>query len=251
LFRHETSLRCFTTDSWSNQEFFNPAAPCTFTDGPFTNRSLYINGDASVDYVWESRESGGLPAGLNNMDLGSALVPGYVNGGLCSGLGAGGYEITSSGIGNSFTQDNQYIVYKTLCGDGEVYAFAQASSVALSPATATINAFTVSNGTLFSASDMSDITLGNSFDEFGVGLTVYLNPAVDLLKIESNGIECMDCQVSLYNSLGQRVVLIADNILADSYLEVNVADFEPGIYLIKVEGAEQPFTQKAIIQPRN
>ena len=336
----------FTMDNWANQEFFTPGDPCTFTAGPFVNRALYVDGDASVSYVWEKCVSGGLPDGIDNGDLGTALVPGSVNGGLCSGLGDNSYEIVSSGIGNSFNSDNQHILHQELCGDGEVfayiagispagwggvgmrentaagakkaelasngsnfiqrrvrtmtnswaipqqlfrpnhkwlkvvrqgdyfsgytsqngsqwffafsqkivmgncievYAFSQALNVALSPATATVNDFTVynSNGNL--------TTQGGSIVEQGTafldsGLSVYPNPASDLLKVESMGLDCEDCQVSLINSLGQRVALLTESLVPGSYIELDVSNFESGIYLIQVEGADQQFTRKVVIQ---
>jgi hypothetical protein len=339
----------FTTDNWANRETLNLQPYCTTAAGQFVNRFYNVNGNGSVSYVWENCGDAGLPPGVFNMDLGFTLTPGYVNGGLCSGLGEGGYEITSSGVGNSYNQDNQHILFGGLCGDGEaygyvadispqgwagigmresgnagsrkvelvsnkrlhvqrrirtqtngyafpqqlfrpnhhwlkvvrqgdtfsgytspngvnwsfafstimdmppcvlVYAFTQSNSVAMSPTTATFESLTVNNY-LALAQNEANTTQGVTYDEFETGLLVYPNPATDLLKIESKGLSCEDCMVSLYNSLGQQVKMIASDIQSGSYLEVDVSGLEPGVYMIKVEGTKESIMRKVIVQRRN
>ena len=337
----------FTMDNWSNQEFFSPFDPCTFTVGPFTNRAYYVSGDGAVDYTWEECASGGLPDGLSSSDLGSSLAPGYINGGLCSNLGSGNYQITSSGIGNSYTSDNQHMLHQTLCGDGEVYAqiagitpmgwagigfresaaagakkaelasngsyfvqrrirtatngfafpqqlfrpgqtwlkvvrsgnvfsgytsangvtwnfafsqtiqmascvevgaFAQAMNVQLSPATATINSLTVVGGGYGLSGVNTDIAQSNGNITTADGLTVYPNPVSDVLRIESIGIECTDCEISLFNNLGQRVALIGNEIVPGNTIDMDVSNLQAGIYILKVDNAGEQITRKVIVE---
>ena len=45
----------FTADNWTIQEEFSGLDECTVTDGPYTNRSLVVTGDATVGtYCWNS-----------------------------------------------------------------------------------------------------------------------------------------------------------------------------------------------------
>lgn len=333
----------FSMDNWANQEYFNPIDPCTFTNFGFTNRVHYVNGDASLEYIWENCESSGLPGDLNSSDLGSSLVPGYVNGGLCSDLD---YEIVSSGIGNSYTSDNQHLLHETLCGDGEVYAqingitpmgwagigfresaapgakkaelasngsyfvhrrirtvtngfsfpqqlfrpgqnwlkvvrsgnifsgytsingvnwnfafsqtiqmascvevgaFAQAVNVALSPATATINSLTIVASSGLSGVN-KNITQSNAHIASADGLAVYPNPVSNVLRIESFGLECMDCEISLFNNLGQRVALIGNEITLGNTIDMDVSNLQAGIYILKVEHTGEQITRKIIVE---
>lgn len=44
----------FTVDGWNDQEGFNPGDEQTATDGTFTNRYIRVDGDKSVNFVWNA-----------------------------------------------------------------------------------------------------------------------------------------------------------------------------------------------------
>lgn len=59
------------------------------------------------------------------------------------------------------------------------------------------------------------------------GVSIYPNPAKDVLTIEAENIS----NVTIFNSLGQRV--FAEDVNANEYI-VNISGFEAGIYMVKI-----------------
>ncbi len=57
----------FTVDGWTDQEFFDPSAPCTSTIDGYTNRTIDVAGAATLDVVcWESCYTCDAPVGCTD-----------------------------------------------------------------------------------------------------------------------------------------------------------------------------------------
>ncbi len=87
-----------------------------------------------------------------------------------------------------------------------------------------------------------DVTVG--VNEFGEEefVMVYPNPAKDILRVKTNG----DLQqVRLMNSVGQ---VIFDQAMNTPTMQINISDYDAGIYFIQVETNVGTTTQKIVIR---
>jgi hypothetical protein len=88
----------------------------------------------------------------------------------------------------------------------------------------------------------ANVTVG--VNEFGekVYVSVYPNPAKDLLMVKSNG----DLQnVRIINNIGQ---IVFDQQAGAGNMQVNISNFEAGVYFIQVETESGSSTQKIVIK---
>jgi len=88
----------------------------------------------------------------------------------------------------------------------------------------------------------ANVTVG--VNEFGeqVYVAVYPNPAKDLLMVKSNG----DLQnVRIMNNIGQ---IVFDQQAGVSNMQINISNFEAGVYFIQVETESGSSTQKIVIK---
>ena len=60
----------FTVDGWTDQEAFSPGDPYTATDGTFTNRYIMVDGDKTVNYIWNNSQQ---TLSTESFDLGEAF----------------------------------------------------------------------------------------------------------------------------------------------------------------------------------
>lgn len=83
----------------------------------------------------------------------------------------------------------------------------------------------------------------NPLDE----LTVYPNPAKNRIYIDINEVQLNDVKISLINIVGQRIRV--NNISNDPYLlELNVQDYDKGMYIIELTSNEFSKSYKVIIE---
>jgi len=75
---------------------------------------------------------------------------------------------------------------------------------------------------------------------------VFPNPASDQLMVEFGLTEAMPLNVSIYNTLGQQVKVIANGNygIGNQLLETNVNDLTNGVYYIRLSNDEGQKTQK-------
>jgi hypothetical protein len=73
-------------------------------------------------------------------------------------------------------------------------------------------------------------------------IAVYPNPARDVLNIKSTD---NITHVTMMNNVGQ--VVLNKKVADDNVLELNVAGFEPGLYMIKIETADDLVIEKVLI----
>jgi hypothetical protein len=61
----------FEVDNWTDQELFTEGDPCTVTNGGFTNRTLTVDGDQEVCFIWGTCD--GCTVGLNDIAVDNAI----------------------------------------------------------------------------------------------------------------------------------------------------------------------------------
>lgn len=95
----------------------------------------------------------------------------------------------------------------------------------------------VIEGVTLSIPDIQSTLTGFNSIASGVNLNVYPNPAIDKTRIEFSLPEASAVKLSLYSMIGNLVSNIkeADYPEGDHQVGLNVANLEPGIYLLKIE----------------
>ena len=90
------------------------------------------------------------------------------------------------------------------------------------------------------ADDITGITEPAQLD----AVTIFPNPARDRLTIKSNH---RILRVSVFNSLGKNIYKIRGT---ENFLNLNTADFEPGVYLFRVQTIEGLITRAVVFEKR-
>jgi len=76
---------------------------------------------------------------------------------------------------------------------------------------------------------------------------VYPNPAADVLNVEVNLPAYSNINISVYNTLGQKVINIADLYMMNEIFNVNTESLSDGVYYIKLTIGDQQFNKKIVI----
>ena len=91
----------------------------------------------------------------------------------------------------------------------------------------------------------------SNIDEFLINenVTVYPNPVKDFLNIKFLIEESLDCKVILTDVLG-RIHLVQEQgtILPNQVIKLNLSDFLPAIYLLRIESPEKEILKTFSIQ---
>ncbi|MCG8410212.1 MAG: T9SS type A sorting domain-containing protein, partial [Bacteroidales bacterium] len=90
--------------------------------------------------------------------------------------------------------------------------------------------------------DNIEIDFVNGISTNEIAINIYPNPASD--KVFVNLMNINASQIDIVNSLGQ--VIISSEIESNNF-EVNVSDFEQGVYFIQLHYNDKVFTQKLLI----
>ncbi len=102
--------------------------------------------------------------------------------------------------------------------------------------------FTGSTGTYSIESSLTDITpLGVSDHEFLNGISIYPNPVVNELKIQSSNADINE--IIVHNALGNQ--LLKENV-SNSSFTINTTNWSTGIYLVSLKSAKGIVTKKII-----
>lgn len=105
------------------------------------------------------------------------------------------------------------------------------------------------NGTTLFIDDLSFEYSSNEIKEnHSIECKIYPNPASDLITISCKNIASNPNQVIIYNLAGQ---IIYNNTFTASQFKINVADFNEGIYFIKVSNNNLNKIQKLIVKHSN
>lgn len=89
-----------------------------------------------------------------------------------------------------------------------------------------------------------DITSGTNSIELNNTFSIYPNPASDKLSIKLNNVSSEPNEISLFNSLGQKVW----NIITDeSALQLEVKDLPKGLYVVQVKSKTETNSEKLLI----
>lgn len=78
-----------------------------------------------------------------------------------------------------------------------------------------------------------------------LNIKVYPNPATEFIKIKFKSSPFDNTEVSIFNSLGQRVKFI-QNYSSDNY--INISELKRGIYILKINNESQTASKKILIQ---
>lgn len=88
-------------------------------------------------------------------------------------------------------------------------------------------------------------TIGITDPEWNKIISVYPNPAENILHVDLNGLENAFEKWVISNMLGQE---IKSNTITGSYFQLNISSLVPGLYFIRLEGNEGILTRKFIKQ---
>jgi hypothetical protein len=78
--------------------------------------------------------------------------------------------------------------------------------------------------------------------ELNSSIAVYPNPARDILNIRSSE---NITHITMMNNVGQ--VVLNKKVVNDNVLEINVEGYDPGLYMIKIETADDLMIEKVLI----
>ncbi len=254
----------FTVDGWNDQEFLTEGDVCTTTIDGYTNRSVIVTGDATLDAVcWASCFACGAEPVDNNITFrvdmqdytGSTANGVFINGtfndwcGGCAPMddsdGDGIWEITIP------LPNGTYEFKYTVDGWNDQEELTEGDEC-----TTTIDGFTNRTITVVSMDETLTAYCWNTcFECFGVGiedseifqsLDISPNPASEMLNVNLAWTQNVDTEIRLIDVIGQTV--IRENANFDNMtFNWDVSGLSAGIYLLQVQTAEGNLTRKVVI----
>ena len=78
-------------------------------------------------------------------------------------------------------------------------------------------------------------------------INVYPNPASDVLNIDLKAINAENSFIELYNAVGQQVLSKNVSSVSGDITQLNTANFDNGLYLVKVLAEGKIYTQSVVI----
>lgn len=221
-------------------------------------------GNAPFNFQWTDLQGNVLQSGISAVGTDSL-----------SGLGAGSYIVTSSGsmMGCAASIDTVVITEPSVlnpststlgetcvgCCDGEAevsivggtpgYAYlwddaaAQTAAIAVGLCAGTYEVtITDINGCEITAEAVVENTTGMLETADELGISIYPNPANDLLTLEFERTE--QARVQLLNAVGS--IVFDENFQAKHTFDLS--DLAAGVYLVKIEGGDFTYTQKVVVR---
>jgi len=86
----------------------------------------------------------------------------------------------------------------------------------------------------------------SAIEEPEVDLNIYPNPAADYLTVQSNDLVGEEITVSLFNAMGQRV-LLQQNKMEDN-LQLDVSDLDAGLYMLQIYYADGVLNRQIVVE---
>ncbi len=80
------------------------------------------------------------------------------------------------------------------------------------------------------------------------GINVYPNPATDVLNISIENEALNTVNVSIFSITGSQVYQLNRNVSGVNNLEISVADWQSGVYFVRIENGGKTAIQKLIVQ---
>ncbi|NND63131.1 MAG: T9SS type A sorting domain-containing protein [Flavobacteriaceae bacterium] len=93
--------------------------------------------------------------------------------------------------------------------------------------------------------DISSIVLGTNDSEFDAAVSVYPNPAVDVVNIDMGQVS-NKFEIEIYNTMGQK--MSANLVQNKSRTSIDVSSLSTGIYYVRISEGKQDTTKKLIIK---
>ena len=90
---------------------------------------------------------------------------------------------------------------------------------------------------------MLDVLVDSPVNDMGI--SIYPNPTNNILNVEISNNNISDIRIELINVHGQ---LIKELIIENNMSEINVTDFAPGVYYLKINSESNIFIEKVVIQ---
>lgn len=92
-------------------------------------------------------------------------------------------------------------------------------------------------------------TVGIADIEFTNSISIFPNPANDVINVDLSDVEAGNFEVSLVNMIGETVVVpFSINSNNRSELSLNVEGFSPGVYFVKIEGEQKVAVKPIVVQ---
>lgn len=85
----------------------------------------------------------------------------------------------------------------------------------------------------------------NEIEDFGNYVSLFPNPASEIVKLNLNNMAHADFEYEVYNSCGQ---LIAKNHINYLYSEINISSFTAGLYFVKVFNNRNTVTKRMVVE---
>ncbi len=164
------------------------------------------------------------PEATFNQDAGQAIVSAPVY----SSRELQGYNIYKDGDFLDFTADTFYVDYIP-------YNSAFPMDIMYDVTAVYEDCESAPEGVMVEVTGIEDILAENN-------IAVYPNPARDVLNIKSTD---NITHITMMNNVGQ--VVLNKKVADDNVLELNVENYEPGLYMIKIETADNLVIEKVLI----
>ena len=249
----------FAADSWTIQEELTPGSSCTETADGFTNRSLEVTGEATLDVVcWASCSD--CESVVPNQDITFQVDMNQVTESFTTPEVFGSFNGWCSGC-NPLSDDDGDGVWSTtisITPGTHEFKFAydnlsgQEELTPGSSCTSTIDGFTNRTITVEDMAMTLPAVCWASCAECSVGLNslssttvqLYPNPAGNNVFI--SGLGNTNAQVSVFNAIGSLVYQIQTQ--GDKIPSLDVSSLSNGVYFLEVIQNNSALTKKLVIQ---
>ena len=251
----------FSYDAWAGQEELAPGGSCTITTNQFTNRALTVTGETTLPEVcWESCSACDNPQGPFNItfvvdmtQVAESFNTPEVNGTFNAWCG-------NCAAMSDANDDNIWEITIPLAADTFDYKFSydawtgQESLQEGSSCTATTDGFTnrriiVTEAMVLDTvcwSSCSACTVGIEELPFNNSLSVYPNPAQDVLQLEFANAINENVSMNIIDSKG-RIVIQKNAMIAQRYI-INTEDLADGMYYINITTPKYTMNKTFIVR---
>ena len=168
------------------------------------------------------------------------------------GFASGTLNFWARSYNNQYGLERMKIGYSTTTADPSAFTFIQTGSYVEVPIEWTEYTYSFPEGTKYVAINcVSDNAFIFFIDDITITYTagvnetakenvlIYPNPVNDVLHVTANGYN----KIEIFNFLGQ--VVLSENV-SDNNLEINVSEFNSGVYFVRLQGEKGIVTKKFV-----